>query len=60
MANPIKEPILEQMVQLLRVNIKIDRKYRPSMTSIPISHASVILTIVASTKKDHPVEKICQ
>jgi hypothetical protein len=55
MANPIKEPNLEQLVQFLRVNVKMDRKSRPPMASIPISPASVILTIVASTEKSHPV-----
>jgi hypothetical protein len=60
MANPIKEPILEQLVQFLRVNVKMDRKSRPPMASIPISPASVISTIVASTEKAHPVATICQ
>jgi hypothetical protein len=59
MANPIKEPSLEQRVQFLRVNIKMDRKSRPPMASIPISPASVISTIAASTEKDHPVATIC-
>jgi hypothetical protein len=60
MANPIKEPSLEQLVQFLRVNIKMDRKSRPPMASIPISPASVISTIVASTEKSHHVAIICQ
>jgi hypothetical protein len=58
MSNRIKEPNIEQLVQLLRVSVKIDRKYRPPMASIPISLASFISTI-ASTEKSHPVEKIC-
>jgi hypothetical protein len=41
MANPIKEPILEQLVQFLRVNIKMDRKSRPPMALISISPVSV-------------------
>jgi hypothetical protein len=60
MANPIKEPNLEQLVQFLRVIVKMDKKSRPPMASIPISLASVILTIVASTEKTHPVATICQ
>jgi hypothetical protein len=55
MANPIKEPSLEQLVQFLRVSVEMDRKSRPPMASIPISTASVVSTIVASTKKTHPV-----
>jgi hypothetical protein len=60
MDNPIKEPSLEQLVQLLRVNVKMDRKSRPPMDSIPISRASVISTIVASIEKANPVATICQ
>jgi hypothetical protein len=53
MANPIKEPNLEQMVQLLRIIVKMDRKSRPPMASVPISPASVISTIAAPTEKYH-------
>jgi hypothetical protein len=60
MANPIKEPILEQLVQFLGINIKMDRKSRPPMASIPISPASVISAIVAPTEKTHPVATVCQ
>jgi hypothetical protein len=42
MANLIKEPILEQLVQFLRINVKMDRKFRPPMTSVPISPTYVI------------------
>jgi hypothetical protein len=52
MANQIKKPSLKQLVQLLWINIKMNRKSRPSMASIPISPASVISTIVASTEKN--------
>jgi hypothetical protein len=55
MANPIKEPNLEQLVQFLRISVKMDRKSRPLMALIPISSASVILAIVVSTEKAHPV-----
>jgi hypothetical protein len=34
----------------------MDRKYRPSMASVPISPASVISAIDAPTKKSHPVQ----
>jgi hypothetical protein len=60
MANPIKKPILEQLVQFLRIIIKMDRKSRPPIVSIPISPASVILAIVASTEKSHLVATIHQ
>jgi hypothetical protein len=36
----------------------MDRKSRPLMASIPISPTSIILTIVASTEKDHLVATI--
>jgi hypothetical protein len=55
MANPIKEPSLEQLVQFLWVSVKMDSKSRPHMASITISPASVILTIVASTEKSHTI-----
>jgi hypothetical protein len=58
MTNPIKEPILEQLVQFLRINIKMDGKSRPSMASVPISPASVISAIVAPTEKSHPVAAV--
>jgi hypothetical protein len=60
MANPIKEPILEQPVQFLRINVKMDRKSRPPMASIPISPASIISTIIASIEKSHSVAEVRQ
>jgi hypothetical protein len=60
MANTIKEHILEQLVQFLRVNVKMDRKSRPSMALIPMSPASIISTIAASTEKSHLVATVCQ
>jgi hypothetical protein len=59
MTNPIKEPSLEQLVQFLRVNVKMDRKSRPPMALVPISPASDISTTVASTEKSHPVATFC-
>jgi len=58
MANPIKEPNLEQLVQFSRVNVKMDRKSRPPMALILISPASVISTIAASSEKSHIVATI--
>jgi hypothetical protein len=58
--NPIKEHNLEQLVQLLRVRVTMDRKYRPLMASIPISPTSVISAIVSSTEKTHPIATVCQ
>jgi len=60
MTNRIKKSILKQLVQLLWINIKMNKKSRPSMASIPISPASVISTIATSTKKTHHVATICQ
>jgi hypothetical protein len=60
MANPIKEPSLEHLVQFLQVNVKMDRKSRPPMALIPISPTSIISTIVTSTEKDHLVVTIFQ
>jgi hypothetical protein len=60
MTNPIKEPILEQLVHLLRINVKMDRKASPPMASIPISFSSVISSIVAPTKKIHHVAAVHQ
>jgi hypothetical protein len=50
MTNLVKKPILEQFVQFLGINIKMDGKSRPSRTSVPISLASVISLIVAPTE----------
>jgi hypothetical protein len=60
MANPVKEPNLKHLVQFLRVSVKMDRKSRPLMASIPISPTSVISAIAPSTEKAHPVETIYQ
>jgi hypothetical protein len=50
MTNPVKEPILELLVQFLGINIKMDGKSRPSRPSVPISPASVISSMVAPTE----------
>ena len=60
MANLIKEPNLEQLVQFLWVSVKMDRKSRPHMALIQISTASVIFSIVVCTEKSHHVATICQ
>jgi hypothetical protein len=60
MVNPIKESILEKLVQFLRINTKTDGKSRPPMALISIFPASVISSIAASTEKTHPVATICQ
>jgi hypothetical protein len=60
MTNPIKESILEQLVQFLWVKVKMDGKYRPPMALISISTASVISSIAASTEKTHHVAMVCQ
>jgi hypothetical protein len=60
MANQIKEPSLKQLVQLLQISIKVNRKLRPPMASMPVTPASVISAITAPTEKTHPVEIISQ
>jgi hypothetical protein len=58
MANPIKEPNLEKLVQFLRINIKMDGKSSPSMSSVAISPAFVISPIDTPNEKTHPVATI--
>jgi hypothetical protein len=60
MTNPIKEPILEQLVQFFRIGVKMDRKSRPSMASVPISPASIIFSSVSPTEKSHHVTIVRQ
>jgi hypothetical protein len=55
MANQIKEPSLKQLVQLLRIIIKVNTKSRPPMASMPVTLAFVILTITSLHEKTHPV-----
>jgi hypothetical protein len=51
MANQIKEPSLKQLVQLLQINIKVNRKLRPHMASMLVTPASVISAITPLLKK---------
>jgi hypothetical protein len=60
MTNPIKNPSLEQLVQFLGINIKMNGKSRSSRTSLPISPTSVISAMDAPTEETHPVETIIQ
>jgi hypothetical protein len=60
MTNPVKEPILKHLVQLLGINIKMDGKSRPFRTLVPISPAYVISSIVAPTEKVHLVAVVRQ
>ena len=46
----VKEPNLEQLVQFLGINIKMNGKSRPSRPSVTVSSASVISAIVATTE----------
>jgi hypothetical protein len=55
MTNPIKEPNLEQLVQFLGINIKMDGKSRPSRLLVPISPAFVISAMIAPTEETHLV-----
>jgi hypothetical protein len=50
-ANQIKKPSLKQLVQLLWINIEMNRKPRPFMASLPVTPTSVISAIAASTEK---------
>jgi hypothetical protein len=60
MTNLVKEPNLEQLVQFLGINIKMDGKSRPSRPSVPISPASVISSMAAPTEETHPVAVVHQ
>jgi hypothetical protein len=51
MANQIEKPNLKQLVQLLRINIKVNRKSRPHMASLSVTYASIIPVIAAPTEK---------
>jgi hypothetical protein len=59
MNNLVKSPILEQLVQFLGINIKMNGKSRPSRTYIPISPASVISTMAYPTEETHPIAIVC-
>jgi hypothetical protein len=58
MNNLVTKPSLEQLVQFLGINIKMNGKYRPSRTSGTISPTSVISTMVSRTEETHPVATI--
>jgi hypothetical protein len=60
MANQIKKPILKQLVQLLRINIEVNRKSRLPLASMPVTPTSVISAITAPSKKNHHVAIISQ
>jgi hypothetical protein len=60
MTNLVKKPILEQLVQFLGINIKMNGKSRPSRTSVPISPASVISSMAAPTEETHPIAIVHQ
>jgi hypothetical protein len=53
--DPVKEPNLEQLVQFLGINLKMNGKSRPSRPSVPVSPSFVISAIVAPTVETHPV-----
>jgi hypothetical protein len=58
--DPVKEPILEQLVQFMGINIKMNGKSRPSRPSVPVSPSSIISSMAAPTEETHPVVSICQ
>jgi hypothetical protein len=53
--NPVKEPILEQLVQFLGINIKMNGESRPSRPSVLVSSSSIISTMSAPTEETHPI-----
>jgi hypothetical protein len=55
MANQIEKPSLKQLVQLLWINIEVNRKLRPSMASLSVTSASIISAITAPAEKTHSV-----
>jgi hypothetical protein len=58
--NPVKEPKLEQLVQFLGINIKMNEESRPSRTSVLVSSSSIISSMAAPTEENHHVAVICQ
>jgi len=57
--NPVKEPILKQLVQFLGINIKINGESMPSRLSILVSSSSIISSMDAPTEETHPVIETC-
>jgi hypothetical protein len=53
--NPVEEPSLEQLVQFLGVNIKMNGESRPSRPSVPVTSSSIISAMAAPAEETHPV-----
>jgi hypothetical protein len=53
--NPVKEPSLEQLVQFMGVNIKMNGESRPSRPSVPITSSSIIYAMAAPDEETHHV-----
>jgi hypothetical protein len=53
--DPVKEPNLEQLVQFLGVNIKMNGESRPSRPSVPVTSSSIISSMAAPAEETHPV-----
>jgi hypothetical protein len=53
--SPVEEPKLKQLVQLLRFNIKMNREYRPSRPSVPVTSSFVISAMASLAEETHPV-----
>jgi hypothetical protein len=60
MTNLVKESNLEQMVQLLGINIKMNGKSSPYRPSVPISPVPFIYAMAAPIEETHPIEIVHQ
>jgi hypothetical protein len=53
--DPVKEPSLEQLVQFLGVNIKMNGESMSSRPSAPVTSSSIISTMASPTEETHHV-----
>jgi hypothetical protein len=51
----VEEPNLKQLVQLLEVNIKMNRESRPSRPSVPVTSSSIISSMASFAEETYPV-----
>jgi hypothetical protein len=53
----VEEPNLKQLVQLLGINIKMNRESRPSRPSIPVTSSSIVSSMASYAEETHPVSR---
>jgi hypothetical protein len=54
LSNPIKEPIMEQLAKLFRINIEMYLELRPPWSSVSVTSTSVSLAMASPNEKTHP------